>query len=315
MINTTTPHAIAVEDQYRKLSSVQPALFVQDYVLFAKERRRSADPSRFQRRLSLRTALESAEASEPGKVCKLVAAALGLLLKEAQRSDGHFILELLVKPSEQGLVPSACSVTFRADAASMEEMMTLGLSGGLCLRLAVKFAARFRFTPKRLSRDKVLSLFAEAIASSDRSRLAGLVEYLAASSSLELDETFPLEDIACKLTIPPADGTILDLVCQHVPSLCQKLSAMLTSTGQLKLARKIEVRRLRGYTEDGGNREPPSDTLVALPNLCLPPWVRVQLVADASGLDLWLGKVCLTLVHASPVCFRYLGGERMRARA
>ncbi|CAE7424040.1 mut-7 [Symbiodinium sp. CCMP2592] len=258
---------------------------LKDYVLFAKERRRSTDPSRFQRRLSLRTALESAESSEPGKVCKLVAAALGLLLKEAQRSDGHFILELLVKPSEQGLVPSACSVTFCADADSMEEVMTLGLSGGLCLRLAVKFAARFCFTPRRLSRDKALSLFGEAIASSDRSRLAGLIEYLAASSSLELDETFPLEDIACKLTMPPADGTILDLVCQHVPSLCQKLTAMLTSSGQLKLARKIEVRRLRGYTEDTGNRERPSHTLVALPNLCLPPSVRIELVADSNGLD------------------------------
>ena len=254
------------------------------YVLFAKERRRSGDPSRFQRRLSLRTALEEAEASQPGSVCPLVAAALGRLQVEAGRSDGHFILELLVKPSEQGLAPADCSVTFRAEAKAMESLLALGLSGALCLRLAVKFAARFGFAPSRVTSDQVVSYFEEAISSADRSRLAGLIEYLAASSSLELDdERLPLETIICKLTMPPADGTILDLVCQHAPGLCQELSSLLTSTGQLKLARKIEARRLRGYTRETA-AEPSQSEAATLPKLCLPPAVNVDVVSSALGV-------------------------------
>ena len=256
-----------------------------DYVLFAKERRRSADPSRFQRRLSLRTALEEAEASERGRACRLVAASLALLAQQTRRSDGHFILELLVKPSEQGLAPSECSVTFCADAAAMEQLMALGLSGSLCLRLAVKFAARFCFSPQRLPADQVPLHFQEAVASADRSRLAGLIEYLAASCSLELDdERLPIDEIVSKLTMPPADGTILELVCQHVPSMCQDLSAILTSTGQLKLARKIEARRLRGYAtpETNGVKFPEASS--NLPKLCLPPSVQIMEVADMKGL-------------------------------
>ncbi|CAE7032995.1 mut-7 [Symbiodinium natans] len=282
----------------QKLSEELTSEHLVDYVLFAKTARRSAEPSRFQRRLSLRTALEGAEASQPGKVCQLVTAALARLVGHQmhQRSDGHFILELLVKPSEQSLAPSACSVTFEADADAMKQMLALGLSGALCLRLAVKFAARFCFSPPRIPEDQALALFEDAVNSTDRSRLAGLVEYLAASSSLELaDKRLPLDAILCKLTMPPADGTVLDLVCQHVPSLCQNLSAMLTSTGQLKLARKIETRRLRGfagnagYMEEAGSLRPPSATSTAspaLPKLCLPQSVRIVRVEDAQGLDL-----------------------------
>lgn len=158
------------------------------------------------------------------------------------RTDGHFILELLVKPSEVDLMPSDCSILFQADPPAVQGILDLGLAGGICLRLAVKFAQRFRFAAPPVCPQELLSGHFE------RARLAGLVEYLAFCKSLELptsprrnsehpcdskscpekskDKYEMSKDILQKLTAPPAEAAVLDLVCQHCPHLCQEVSSM-----------------------------------------------------------------------------------------
>eukprot|EP00931_Biecheleriopsis_adriatica_P027971 TRINITY_DN16732_c0_g1_i2.p1 TRINITY_DN16732_c0_g1~~TRINITY_DN16732_c0_g1_i2.p1 ORF type:complete len:233 (-),score=47.92 TRINITY_DN16732_c0_g1_i2:1167-1865(-) len=153
------------------------------YVLAAKEPRKGCDPARFQRKLALRAALEETEAAERGVVCRLICAAISEVSSQGLRTEGHFLLELLAKPGEKTTAASM----FHPDASALDSMLQAAVRGTICLRLAVKFSARFGYAPLPVGRDQLPRLFEEAASSPDRSRLAGLIEYLAACDSLELD--------------------------------------------------------------------------------------------------------------------------------
>eukprot|EP00434_Breviolum_minutum_P018130 symbB.v1.2.015993.t1/scaffold1193.1/size133507/12 len=222
-----------------------------NYVLTSTKIKKGSDPQRIQRKRSLHAAMCDREEKEKGKASSLVAESLKRLADEEFRTDGHFILELLVKPSEVGYSPGACSVIFEADQDSVRKILDLGLAGGICLRLAVKFALRFCFAAAPVCLQHLPPLIDDHVR--DRARLAGLVEYLALCNSLHLllvSNTVTMADAKCaqidlnmileKLTFPPADAAVLELLCQHCSELCEHIASMLLSTGQLKLARKIE---------------------------------------------------------------------------
>lgn len=211
-----------------------------NYVLTSTKIKKGSDPQRIQRKRSLHAAMCDREAKEKGKASSLVAESLKRLADEEFRTDGHFILELLVKPSEVGYSPGACSVIFEADQDSVRKILDLGLAGGICLRLAVKFALRFCFAAAPVCLQHLPPLIDDHV--TDRARLAGLVEYLALCNSLHLllvSNTVTMADAKCaqidlnmilaKLTIPPADAAVLELLCQHCSELCEHIASMLLS--------------------------------------------------------------------------------------
>lgn len=211
-----------------------------NYVLTSTKIKKGSDPQRIQRKRSLHAAMCDREEKEKGKASSLVAESLKRLADEEFRTDGHFILELLVKPSEVGFSPGACSVIFEADQDSVRKILDLGLAGGICLRLAVKFALRFCFAAAPVCLQHLPPLIDDHV--TDRARLAGLVEYLALCNSLHLllvSNTVTMADAKCaqidlnmileKLTFPPADAAVLELLCQHCSELCEQIASMLLS--------------------------------------------------------------------------------------
>ena len=211
-----------------------------NYVLTSTKIKKGSDPQRIQRKRSLHAAMCDREEKEKGKASFLVAESLKRLADEEFRTDGHFILELLVKPSEVGYSPGACSVIFEADQDSVRKILDLGLAGGICLRLAVKFALRFCFAAAPVCLQHLPPLIDDHV--TDRARLAGLVEYLALCNSLHLllvSNTVTMADAKCapidlnmileKLTLPPADAAVLELLCQHCSELCEQIASMLLS--------------------------------------------------------------------------------------
>jgi len=277
------------------------------YVLSTKEPGIGCELPRFQQKLALRSALEEAEAAESGSACRLICAAVDKLTSQSLRTEGHFLLELFPKPSHVFAKPSMmpCNVRFAADELSLNRMFEATFSGSLCMRLAVKLAARFSFVPPAIPAEQLPQLFREATASQDRSRLAGLVEYLAAGAALQLDcSDLPLENILERLSSPPADALILELVCQAMPDVCGVLASKLTATGQLKLARRVEARRWRGTKhEQQPQRRISSEDTSAEVNLSdrhllsMPPEIRVVHVTDPHCLN----KVCSRLEHGGVV--------------
>ncbi|CAL1136847.1 unnamed protein product [Cladocopium goreaui] len=275
-----------------------------NYVLASTRTKKGTDPQRIQRKRSLHTAMCDREALEKGKASCLVAESLQRLAEEKYRTDGHFILELMVKPSEVGYAPADCSVTFEADGASVRKILDLGLAGDICLRLAVKFALRFCFPADPVSLKDLPPLIKDHLA--DRARLAGLVEYLALCNSLTLlkaqaepregdaprdvdtmdtVDTVDLNRILQKLTLPPADAAVLELLCQHCTDFCEPVSSMLLASGQLKLAKKIE-RLKHGWKPALSPLDSPGATpSTFLTPLTLPPEVEVVLVSDAATLE------------------------------
>lgn len=216
-----------------------------NYVRASTKTKKGTDPQRIQRKRSLHTAMCDREALEKGKASCLVAESLQRLAEEKYRTDGHFILELMVKPSEVGYAPADCSVTFEADGTSVRKILDLGLAGDICLRLAVKFALRFCFPADPVSLKDLPPLIKDHLA--DRARLAGLVEYLALCNSLTLlkaqaepregdaprdvdtmdtVDTVDVNRILQKLTLPPADAAVLELLCQHCTDFCEPISSM-----------------------------------------------------------------------------------------
>ncbi|CAJ1395610.1 unnamed protein product [Effrenium voratum] len=265
----------------QRLSEDLTAQHLTSYVLAAKSAARKGDGSRIQRKRLLHGAVQESEAATPGSVCRLVSEALQQLVEVSHPSDSHFLLELLVKPSEVGLAVRDCSLTFEAQPCAARRILDLGIAGGVCLRLAVKFAFRFQFSWDSVDTASAASLFEAALAS-DRSRLAGLVEYLAACSSLTLPVGSELSTaILQKLALPPADFAVLDLLCQHSPEHTMELTDILVSHGQLKLARKIEARRGDGSAPRVAVHESPEE----LPEIRLPAEVEVSLISDGCGLD------------------------------
>eukprot|EP00435_Cladocopium_sp_Y103_P073710 s223_g44.t2 len=286
-----------------------------NYVLASTRTKKGTDPQRIQRKRSLHAAMCDREAVEKGKASCLVAECLQRLAEEKYRTDGHFILELMVKPSEVGYAPADCSVTFEADGASVRKILDLGLAGDICLRLAVKFALRFCFPADPVALKELPPLIEDHLA--DRARLAGLVEYLALCNSLTLlaqaepregdarpdvgtvdsVDTVDVNRILQKLTLPPADAAVLELLCQHCTDFCEPVSSMLLASGQLKLARKIERLKHPGWIHElpaplspldhspVGTFGIPSTSSTSLTLSILPPEVEVVLVSDAATLE------------------------------
>eukprot|EP00438_Fugacium_kawagutii_P001599 Skav204353 [mRNA] locus=scaffold866:15956:23035:+ [translate_table: standard] len=306
------------------------------YVLASSRTKKGSDPQRIQRKRSLHAAMCERELEENGKASCLVAESLRRLAAEKYRTDGHFILELLVKPSEVGCAPADCSVIFAADVAALSEILALGLADEICLRLAVKFAARFCWKPEEPVPLQELPLLIKDHLS-DRARLAGLVEYLALCNSVGMlmqepplevedggypterkmakEEGLNLDAVLHKLTLPPADAAVLELLCQHCPSLSEQV---LLSSGQLKLARKIErLKHPHAHHELPAPLSPidhsPAGT-ASLDPLTLPSTVEVVLVSDAVTLE----RACLRarqgVLLELQTCAEKCGKERLEFR-
>eukprot|EP00928_Gymnodinium_smaydae_P072598 TRINITY_DN55937_c0_g1_i1.p1 TRINITY_DN55937_c0_g1~~TRINITY_DN55937_c0_g1_i1.p1 ORF type:complete len:790 (+),score=97.65 TRINITY_DN55937_c0_g1_i1:417-2786(+) len=274
------------------------------YVMTSKESRRSSDPARYEMKLALRASLAESEVAETGAACRFICAALQEVTTQGFRVEGHFLLDLLAKPVRKQ--------AFDGDAPALTFMFETALRDAICMRLAVKVAACFSWTPPPLADERVLNLYNDVLKSNDRARLLGLLEFLSASSSLKLDASgVPLELILERLTSPPADASLLEIVCQAKPELCSGIAARLTESGQLKLARRIEERRWRNTKHEstceasaavsgkalGAASLAPDVPTCELPLLSMPERVRVVQVEDFATMK----EVCARVAEGGVV--------------
>jgi len=228
------------------------------------------------RKHALQNSLRCLDMRSPGAACALACEALLHIAGQGLRTEGHVVLELLWRSTP---LP-------QPDTPTLERLCQAGLSGDLCPRLVSRVFARFGTVPERVTTDIAAQHLESAMSSGDRHFTRGLIELLAAASSLRGDAvSLQLAAATDLITSAPADVKVIEDVCLAAPELLSSIRESLSASGQHRLAKKAEVAvsGSRPCTPSACSSERISSRERLQP-MMLPSTVRSVLVADATAL-------------------------------